>query len=314
MEYKKLPDLKGLATLRAVVELGGVEQAAQSLHVGQPAVTKRLRALEDCYGVALMQRKGRKLELTGAGDKVYAYARSALDQQRALIEDLRRLSRGQNQLRLEVTFAIGERLLPALLLGFAEQNPQFRVFSRMGYSRHIQTRVATGLADIGLLELEPDHPDIQVQRWLDDELILVAAPQHPLATQDPVRPDDLYRHSFVLREPESATRVTLDRALRHQGLPRLPTALEIGSTDAIVEILASGRHLSFLPRFAVTDALERGRLSHIALPDLPIGITLWMARNRNTLDNPVADRFVALLDTGSSEIVFPSTPTSKHTP
>jgi len=60
MEYKNLPDLKGLATLKAVVELGGVEQAAHKLYVGQPAVTKRLRALDVCYGIPLMQLKNRR--------------------------------------------------------------------------------------------------------------------------------------------------------------------------------------------------------------------------------------------------------------
>jgi DNA-binding transcriptional LysR family regulator len=60
MEYKNLPDVRSLATLKAVVELGGVEEAGKKLHVGQPAVTKRLRALDKCYGQTLMQRKRRR--------------------------------------------------------------------------------------------------------------------------------------------------------------------------------------------------------------------------------------------------------------
>ncbi|MCK4676482.1 MAG: LysR family transcriptional regulator, partial [Gammaproteobacteria bacterium] len=62
MEYNALPDLKGLASLKAIVELGGVDEAARALHVGQPAITKRLRTLEASYGVSLMKREGRRLE------------------------------------------------------------------------------------------------------------------------------------------------------------------------------------------------------------------------------------------------------------
>lgn len=295
MEYKTLPDLKGLATLRAVVELGGVEQAAQALHIGQPAVTRRLRALEANYGLPLMQRRGRKLEPTAAGEKVYAFSCLALDHQKSLTEDLRRLRQGRNRLRLEVTFAIGERLLPDLLLAFADSRPEFHIDSRMGYSRRIQTRVATGLADLALLELAPDHPDILVQKWLDDELILVCGATHPLASEGPIDIGGLPGQQFVLREAESSTRITLDRALGDMGIGALPTALEVGSTDTIVEIVARGRYLSFLPRFAVTDALRLGQLRQLPVKALRLEITLWIARNRSSIDNPVAEAFIQLL-------------------
>ena len=100
MEYKKLPDLKGLVTLKAVVELGGVDEAAKELNIGQPAVTKRLRALDNCYGVPLMLREGRRLELSSAGERVYQYARLVIDHQTSLMDDLDQLRAGQNKLRL----------------------------------------------------------------------------------------------------------------------------------------------------------------------------------------------------------------------
>lgn len=295
MEYRNLPDLKGLAALRAVVELGGVEQAGRFLHIGQPAVTKRLRALEACYGTPLMQRKGRKLELTAAGDRVYAFARLALDHQSMLIEDLLSLTHGKNQLRLEVTFAIGEHLLPELLLSFSDNFPEYRIQSRMGYSRRIQTRLATGLSDLALLELAPDHPDILVQKWLEDELILVCAPNHALSNNKAISLQQLTQQYFVLREKQSSMRIILDRKLNEVGIDHLPTPLEVGSTDTIVEMLGGGRHMSFLPRFAVADALNQNQLIHIGVEPLKIIVTLWIARNRASINNPVAEAFVQSL-------------------
>ena len=98
MEYKKLPDINGWATLRAVVDQGGVMAAARVLNVGQPAVTKRLRALEQSYGMPLVEREGRSLKLTTVGELVYRLAVEVLDKQFALEESLQLLDRGPRSL------------------------------------------------------------------------------------------------------------------------------------------------------------------------------------------------------------------------
>ncbi|MDH5182644.1 MAG: LysR family transcriptional regulator, partial [Gammaproteobacteria bacterium] len=120
MEYNALPDLKALATLKAVVERGGVNEAALLLHIGQPAVTKRLRALDNIYDASLMERVSGRLHLTDAGRAVYQFAVQTLDAHRVVEQSLDDLSRGQKTLRLEVTMAIGEHFLPEWLVRFAD--------------------------------------------------------------------------------------------------------------------------------------------------------------------------------------------------
>lgn len=295
MEYRNLPDVKSLAALKAVVELGGVEEAGRKLHVGQPAVTKRLRALDQCYGATMMQRKGRRLELTEAGEYVYAYAQLVLNHQLTLLEDLESLQSTHDRLRLEATTDIGDHLLPDLLLRFSEGHPEYRVESRMGYTRLIQTHLATGLCDLALLEQAPDHPDILVQKWLDDELLLVCGPRHPLWQSDILPLDTLQDLKFVLREPRSSMRATLDSALGAIGIDNLPIVMEVGSTDAIIEMLQHGKHVSILPRFTVEDGLASGELYHIKMLGLRIKRTLWIARTRSNLDNRIAEAFIQLL-------------------
>ena len=295
MEYKNLPDLKALAALRAVFEYGGVAEAGRKLNIGQPAITKRLRGLEECYGVDLVRREGRRLELTAAGEKVYQFSRLIMEHQRLLLEDLESMRLGQNRLRLEVTFAVGEHLLPDLLLGFAKNYPQYRIESRMGYTRRIQTRLATGLSDLALLEQAPDHPEILVQKWLDDELILVCGTRHPLFDSDLIPITELTYLSFVLREPKSSMRIILDKALNDIGISQLPIFMEVGSTDTIIEMLDRGNYVSFLPRFAVQEALQNRSLYHIKMQGLRIKRTLWIARTRSNINNPVAEAFIDML-------------------
>jgi len=297
MEYRKLPDLSGLAALRAVVEHGGVSNAAAILSIGQPAVTKRLRALDACYNCKLMERVTGRLRLTPAGEKVYTFAVQTLERNGLLNEDLQSLAEGSKLLRLEVTYSIGDHFLPQLLVQFSERFPEYKLNSRLGYSRGIQTRLVTGLTDLAIMENAPDHPDILVQKWLEDELWLTVGPHHSLARSKikTIPQQQLQNLSYVLRENQAAVRETTDKALRNIGITNLNIKIEVASTDAIVEILFHSSHASFLPRFIVEKHVANGQLFHIKVEQLNIRRTLWIARSRANLDHPVAETFIRLL-------------------
>ncbi len=297
MEYKKLPDLSGLAALRAVVEHGGVSSAAAILSIGQPAVTKRLRALDACYGCTLMQRVTGRLRLTSSGKKVYTFAVQTLDRNTLLIEDLQSLAEGTHLLRLEVTYSIGDHFLPELLVQFSDRFPQYKINSRFGYSQGIQTRLAMGLTDLAIMENAPNHPDILVEKWLDDELWLTVGPNHPLVRDNitSIEIQQLEQLSYVLRERQAAVREIIDKALHDINISNLNIKMEVGSTDTIAEILLHGHHASFLPRFAVEKQVAKGELFHIKVSNLHITRILWIARNRSNLDHRVAETFIRLL-------------------
>jgi len=290
-----LPDTNGWAALRAVVELGGVSEAAKALHVGQPAITKRLRALEKVYGIPLTERRSGRLQLTQAGEKVYLLAVQTLDRQRALATELQVLTSGLESMRLQVNFAIGEHLLPELLIRFDDLYPNFRVESRMGYGRKILTELTTGIADLALLEQAPDHPDVLVQKWMDDELWLLCGSTHPLANTDLLPVADLSSLNYVLREKHSSIRDGMEEALQRIGIEQLQVAMEVGSNETITEILTRGKHVSFLPRFAVEESVRNGELFHIKVTGFRIIRTLWIARHRSKLEHPVAEAFVGML-------------------
>jgi len=295
MEYTNLPDLDGWASLRAVVEKGGVTEAATALHVSQSAISKRLKMLEECYGVPLMERVSGRLRLTDAGEKVYMLATLTLDRQLLLREEINAMAKGKTSLRMEVTFGIGEHLLPDLLLSFKEQHPDYEIDFRLNYSRQIQKELATERVDMALLEIAPDHPDILVQKWMEDELWLVCGSNHPLSGTEWLTVEDLASLNYVLREKHSSIRESLDDAIRRIGIDKLNIAMEVASSEAIIDILERGKHVSFMPRFAVYERVTQGELFHIKVTGFRILRTLWIARNRAALDHPVAEAFINLI-------------------
>ncbi|MDH5614719.1 MAG: LysR substrate-binding domain-containing protein, partial [Gammaproteobacteria bacterium] len=107
--------------------------------------------------------------------------------------------------------------------------------------------------------------------------------------------EDLSSLSYVLREPQSSIRYTMNEALERIGIVRLNIPLEVGSTETIIEILARGKHVSFLPRFVVEERVRQGSLLRIKVKGFRIMRTLWIARNRSNIDHPVVDAFIAML-------------------
>jgi len=297
MEYRSLPGFSGVATLRAIVDKGGVIEAARALRVSQSAISKRLKLLEECYGVPLMHRVSGRLHLTLAGEKVYQFATLIMDRQLALRDEINALSEGKTRLRMLVTFGIGEHLLPDLLLQFKEEYPDYQIDFRMAYSRQVQRELATERVDMAFLEMAPDHPDILVQKWLDDELWLVCSPEHQLSSTEILPLSELSQLQFVLREKRSTIRESLDEALTNSGIYELDIVLEVASTEAIVEILEHGKYVSFMPKFTVQERVDEKELVHIKVNGLRILRTLWIARNRAALDHPVAEAFIEMIKT-----------------
>jgi len=289
-----LPDLNGLAALRAVVENGGVSAAARSLHVGQSAVTKRLRALESCYALPLTERVDGRLRLTTAGEKVYALAVQTLERQLAVQQELESMARGQYRLRLIATHDISEHFLPSLLMRFHESCPDCEIKIRVAYGQQIQQELIAGLANLALLENAPDHPEVLVQKWTDDELWLVCAPTHPRAGEESLPIEALADFAYVLRERGAVIRDTIEDAWKAAGLT-CRVEIELGPTQALIDIIKQGNYASFLPRFAVEPQVKLGELKHIQVRDFAIQRSLWIARNRCDLKHPAAEAFIDLL-------------------
>jgi DNA-binding transcriptional LysR family regulator len=208
---------------------------------------------------------------------------------------MKNLKQGKKTLRLEVTMSIGEHFLPEWLVHFTDRYPQYRVESRLAYGRIIESHLATGQTDLAVLESAPDHPDILVQQWREDDLVLVCGPNHPLASESSISKSDLRELTFVLREKNAAIRELLDKRFEEHQLYNLDVVMEVGSTDAITDILYRNRHVSFLPRFAIAEDIKQGRLIPIDVQDFQLKRILWIARNRLSQEHMVANAFIEML-------------------
>ncbi len=213
----------------------------------------------------------------------------ALIEQAAEIETLCSAEHA-GSLRIAASFTIGEYLLPELLSRWKLQHPHSRVRLDIANTGHVLGAVAGFEVDVGFIEGPRSHPELIVRRWLSDELIVVAAPAHPLAGHSATA-RRLADATWILREQGSGTREAADRWLSAR-LGRVEVELELGSNEAVKRAVASGLGLGCLSRHAVADALREGWLVELKTALPPMRRTLALVVHKTKPLGSTAQGFV----------------------
>lgn len=264
-------NLHQLRVFAAVVEQGGFSRAAAALRVSQPAVSKSVHELERQVGMPLLDRSGRALRRTPAGDALYARARELFGVEQMAEEELhalRGLERGT--LRVGASTTIATYFLAPYLGDFVRAHPGVTLRVASANTRAIARALVERRVDVALVEGPVRDARITVRRWREDELVVIAPPDHALAQRRRVHAAELVAYAFLVREPGSGTRVVASRALASLGV-RVPVAMQLGSTEAIKQAVAAGLGLAIVSRAAARDQLALERVVEIPVHDLAMG-------------------------------------------
>lgn len=248
-------------------------RSAEALHISQPAVTQHIKALEELYGVALFERGKGGITLTEGGRVLYAHALKVQELQRVAEARIRSGSpRLAGPLRIGASMTIAQYFLPERLGEFQAMYPDVSLTLQNGNSEEITGSLLAGRLDIALIENSGKGRDLAVQPFFMDEIVCLAAVDHPLVLKKKVTAEDLQRYSFILREPGSGTRRVVERALKKVGLnsAKLNIAMESSGSETIKGLIAAGIGLGFLSRLAVSNELALGKLARIEIEDLHI--------------------------------------------
>ncbi|MVO99245.1 selenium metabolism-associated LysR family transcriptional regulator [Paenibacillus lutrae] len=245
-----------------VAEKGSFSHAAQALHMTQPAVTMQVQSLEDHFGIKLFHRSTKKIELTEAGKALIPYARKCVElirQTEGAMTGYSAMAEGRLQLGASLT--MGEYILPRLLGPFSKEYPHISVSMKVMNTTQILDEVFAHQLTFGLVEAPIQHPDVHTEAILSDELKLIVPAEHPLAEQESIQMDDVFRFPFVLREEGSGTRRVMEEELERRGISSpLNIVMELGSTGAIKSAVEAGLGISILSQSSVKHEVSLGIL------------------------------------------------------
>jgi DNA-binding transcriptional LysR family regulator len=230
----RAPELDELRTLCAAADLGSLGRAALRLHVSQPAVTKRLQALEALAGVRLLERSSRGVKLTPAGRRLYDEAHRLLEQSDRVEEVLAGLKRSGGPVRLAASHSATEAFVGDVLARLGEGRP-LAVELITANSSVVRDLVADGRADVGVAASRPQHtpyPGV-TERSLAPDAIVCAIPRaHAWARLRRVTLREFLATPMVRRDPSSNARWTVEAVLRERGLTAAPPLVEVGTPQA----------------------------------------------------------------------------------
>jgi DNA-binding transcriptional LysR family regulator len=255
--------LRQLEIFRAVALLGSTTAAAQSVPLSQSATSTALGEFERSLGARLFDRVGKRLVLNDSGRALLPLALGVLDGaqhvERAFAADGETLA---SDLHLYASTTVGNYILPKLLAGFRGLAPAARFDVRIGNTLDVVTAVRELSADLGFIEGPCHAADVILTPWLEDELVIVAAPGHPLADaakRRKLNSGELQEAPWLLREPGSGTREAVELALLPH-LKNIQPAMTLGSSEAIKNAAAEGLGISCLSRSVIEDLVSTGRL------------------------------------------------------
>lgn len=296
-------NLHHLRLFAAVVEHRGFTKAAGTLNLSQPAISKSLGELERHLGLTLLDRSGRSLKLTDAGRTLYDRARELFGVERMAEQELREL-RGLKRgvLRIAASTTIATYMLPSFLGRFHLRHPRVRIQAASANTRTVVRMLLESRVDVALVEGPVSHPRVELHPWREDELVVIAPPDHHLLSKNDVDVAMLSRESFLVRELGSGTRVVSARALALHGV-RLTNTMRVGGTEAIKQGVAAGLGLAIVSRAAAADQLALGKISILAVNGLVIRRTLTQIKLRGRTPTAAARELEFLLAQGAEHDV-----------
>lgn len=289
-------NINALRVFAAVVERGGFTKASAALHLSQPAVSKAVRGLEREVGMPLLERGPRSVRVTEAGAALYERARELFAVERSAEDELRALRGLQGgALRVGASTTVATYLLPPVLGDFQARHPRVALHVTSGNTRAVARALLGRRLDVALVEGPVDDARLSVETWRDDELVVIAPPDHPLAaSKRPVALAAVAAEPFVIRERGSGTRAVAEAAFAAHGVrPRV--ALTLDSTEAVKQAVAAGLGLSAVSRAAAADQLALGRVREVRVAGLVIRRRLTLLRLAGRRPSAPARAFEGLL-------------------
>jgi DNA-binding transcriptional LysR family regulator len=254
-------DLRQLEILRAVAEKGSFTGAGRHLHLSQSAVSRQILLLEDELHEPLFLRIGRKVRITPAGEQLLQLSYRIFKDMEETCSSIRE---GQDALsgtlRLMGGMTVCLYVFPALIKEYRRLHPGIEVKVTPGTATRLLRKFRSGAADLALLTLPLDDPNLVTVPVMREELMLVTAPGHSLASRRRVTPQDLVRQPFILFEAGSNTRRVLDDFFLREAIePRIVSETE--NVEIIKAMVRVGLGVSIIPYHSVAREVRAGHLA-----------------------------------------------------
>lgn len=276
-----------------VVEQGSISQVADELFISQPAISRKIRGLEETYTVQLFERNKGHLVITKEGEALYELAKEIVNKYHYSFEILNDLKEKSNpNLRIGSSLTIGEYLLPSLLGEFKKKSPKTDIKLDITSTPKIMQSLKNDKIDIALVEGEVSDTQFIVQKFYEDELIVVCSSNQRWNEVEEISLQELSKERMIGREANSGTRQIIEKALFETGeMTKIDMYMELGSTQAIKKAVEIDLGIAILSNLAVENEVKNGSLKKLSIQDFSLKRNLWIVQNKRKLYRSIEKEF-----------------------
>jgi DNA-binding transcriptional LysR family regulator len=279
-----------LKVFQAVARRGSFTAAAGELHLTQPAVSMQIRQLETNIGLSLFEHLGKKIYLTEAGEELYDYSRriaQLVDEAGEVLEQLKGAQRGQLAISVAST---ANHFATRLLAGFTVRYPGVSFSLDVTNRETLLQQLKHNERDLVIMGKPPPNEELLAQPFLDNPLVVIAPPEHPLTHHRRIPLKRLAQESFVVREPGSGTRGAAERFFARFELQFTP-GMEMSSNEAIKHAVEAGLGLAVVSAHTLEVELAARRLRILDVKGFPIKRHWYVVQRADKRLSPVAQAF-----------------------
>ncbi|GAB6040784.1 LysR family transcriptional regulator [Endothiovibrio diazotrophicus] len=282
--------LRQLRVFEAVATQLSYTRAAEQLHLSQPAVSMQVKQLEEMIGLPLLDKVGKKVFLTQAGEELHHYAHAVFDQleeAEEVLESLKGLKTG----RLDIAVASTVNYFaPRLLSAFKQRYPGVTLTLEVTNRRTLIRRLENNERDLVLMGAPPTGLDLEAEPFMENQLVVIAQPDHPLAEEREIPFARLGDECFVMREPGSGTRAAMERHFADHGV-EIRINMEMTRGEAIKQAVRAGMGLGVVSTHTIELELETRRLVVLDVEEFPIERQWYIVYRRGKRLSPAALAF-----------------------
>lgn len=288
-------NLNQLRAFYSVIKTGTFSKAAEELCVTEPAVFIQVRSFERYLGFTLLDRFGKELRPTEIGSVLYEYAEkifTLVDEATHAVKELQDLKKGS--LRLGVTKALAQYLMPLIIPTFQDRYPHIAVYLNDSSSRELVEGILQHRYELAMVARVPYPERINVIPYTKDEILLVVSPHSNLSKREKVSLTELAEESVILTDSRSAIKFSIWKEFEKRGLQ--PAAIiEADNIAFIKQLVKKGKGYSFLASICVREEIQRGELSTISLEEGSFTMDIDVIHLKGKTLSPAASRFLYFL-------------------
>ncbi len=292
-----------------VAETRSFSKASEIIHLTQPAVSLQIQALEERYEVKLFDRSSATVTLTPAGEILYKYANEILNlyaKAESEIAQMTGLLKGS--VRVGASTTIANYILSSVITEFKKINKKVQFHLLIGNTKKIVELLNNGSISYGLVEGDVSRYRLKSERFLQDELVVITSPDHPLANKKQISVKELVNEPFILREEGSGTRQVIETYLSKHGIKfnDMNITLILGGTEAIKDAVQNGAGISIVSKWAVRKEIARKTLRMLSIKEERFTRDFSLI-NRNTVLRAAEKEFLEYLKKFPYERLFHET-------